>query len=365
MYLEINNELSLIENLSKIDLNWIAIDNKNKKLYFKKNNKKINCKEFEYGDKNEEEILSEMEIVNYNIIEQKVMNHKEFMNYYSDLVKTSDIWFIDFIKRKKFPVFILEDIETKEYLGCFINNCNKKWENNYSLWYKICSSNISRLPFYLKENNIILYTSENNKTNIDNFPQIYDYQIDRVNLGYLNFWILYTLNWFFYIKIIEKSSKSKTYNITDFLLHKKDDIIQLWEFNYINNYIPYFIISLEQEGENIEINWLHNNNFFWYIQNEELKILENVIDYKMFNNDIYTISLIQDHYYLYKNWTFLKNFKFYYGLEKKWNEILLYSKEYDSISWNVSVSKIWKFGQMEFVRDEKKQFNLLDMIKNI
>lgn len=347
-YLDIDsNNQSLSEQLSYLWNNEIAISKKNSLLYYKqnwsnvenKNNKASNKK-----DTDQDKLTKEVEKMWINLF--YIIEHKE--------IETED--------NVKKDVFILENIENKEYLWMFSYDLNiVNWKKSYK--YKIIKSNISRMPFYFKDKEVKLLTTEDKKNWIEKHYNTYSYQIDRVELWIDDFYILYTLQWNVYLRLLWFSWKSDDYNISNLLKNKKKEDLQIKWAWYINNNIPYLTIDNEQDDEskkNYSI-WLQPNNLFIYINNDKIKVAEDVIDYTDLKNEVYTISMTQWQYYLYKDWLFLKNFKSYYWYKHYWSYIELFIKEFDDN--NINVYKLWQYGKIELLRNEEKKINLYELSK--
>lgn len=247
-----------------------------------------------------------------------------------------------------------------------------KWKNKYNIHYDIIKSNISRLPFYFKDdeysnNELTIFTEDDKKVGLDKHYTVYAFQIDRVILWDTSFAVLYTYKWDKYIKVIYwyDYDNSKTYNISHIIEDKGVDIIQIWWAWYIYNIVPYVSIAVDDNSDNVNTTWLQANNLFLYVLPEEVKVIENVVDYIALDDEVYTISMMQWQYYLYRNGLYLRNFANYYGFKKIDDYIELYTKSHNSEDNKIDVFKLWKFGKIEFLREEDKKFNLYELSRKV
>lgn len=374
-----NNELSLLEQLSKLDIWEIAVDFKNKKLYHKINLPSMNFDNIKEDIKAKKEKKEKINISNYldgayikeyNIIDTKEIDKYDMYNYYD-----FDEQIMQKILKQTHNSFILEDPQTKEYIWMFPGAFVNKWNNEFCIHYYTVNSDISRKPFYFKDivredgetkKALNVFTEDDKKVWLDKHYTVYSYSIDRVILWSISFAVIYTYKEDKYIKVIyNKEEAPKTYNISHIIEDKGVDIIQIQGAWYIQNIVPYISIAVDDNSDNVSTTWLQSNNLFLYVLPEEVKVIENVVDYIALGDEVYTISMIQWQYYLYKDWLYLRNFSAYYGFKKLDDYIELYTKSHNSDDDIIDVFKLWQYGKVEFLRQEKKQFDLYKLSMKI
>ena len=357
-----DDKIELLEQLSQLEYWEIAIDKKNKILYHKNNIPSLDIKKIlpeikKLKDKGKIDItnyLKKASIDTYWILDKYEISKENLTKFYN----CDNIPGICDIKQYS---FILEDLKTKEYIWMFPNGYFNKWNGEFRIEYSTIKTNISRLPFYFKNDKLTVFTEEDRKLKLDKTYTVYNYQIDRVFLWATSFSIIYTNEQDKYITIVYNDNTIKHYNITKLLESKWVDMINIQETWYIYGVVPYISIAVDDNSDALDTMWFQNS-LFLYVLPEGVKIIENVIDYFLFNNNIYTISLINWQYYLYRDGVFLRNFATYYGHKLLDDYAELYTRNYASDNNKIDVFKLNKNWNIEYLREEdKRQFNLYDL----